>query len=55
MTRTTRTMDSRRFLVFAAVLFAALLTHSNVAAAAEPQDVTAAVHAKLDKSQYKDV
>jgi len=51
----TRTMDSRKFLVLTAALFAAVLTHSSVAAAAEPQDVTAAVHAKLDKSQYKDV
>jgi polyisoprenoid-binding protein YceI len=51
----TRTMDSRKFLVLAAALFAALLTLSSVAAAAEPQDVAAAVRAKLDKSQYKDV
>jgi len=51
----TRTMDSRKLLVLAAVLFAALLTLSCVASAAEPQDVAAAVRAKLDKSQYKDV
>ena len=51
----TRTMDSRKLLVLAAALFAALFTLSNVASAAEPQDVAAAVHAKLDKSQYKDV
>ena len=50
-----RTMDSRKLLVLAAVLFAALLTLSSVASAADPQDVTAAVRAKLDKSQYKDV
>lgn len=50
----TRTMDSRKLLVLAAALFAAVFTLSSVAMA-EPQDVTAAVHAKLDKSQYKDV
>jgi osmotically-inducible protein OsmY len=48
-------MDSRRFLVLAAALFAALLTLSNVASAAEPQDVASAVRAKLGKSQYKEV
>ena len=51
----TRTMDSRKFLVLAAALFAALLTLSNVASAAQAQDVSAAVHSKLNKSQYKDV
>jgi hyperosmotically inducible periplasmic protein len=51
----TKTMDSRKLLVLAAALFAALLTLSCVASAAEPQDVAAAVRAKLDKSQYKDV
>jgi osmotically-inducible protein OsmY len=50
----TKTMNSRKFLTLAAALFAAL-TLSSVASAAEPQDVTAAVHSKLDKSQYKDV
>ena len=50
-----RPIASRKFLVLAAALFAALLTLSNVASAAEPQDVAAAVRAKLDKSQYKDV
>jgi osmotically-inducible protein OsmY len=48
-------MDSRKFLVLAAALFAALLTLSNVASAAQAQDVSAAVHSKLNKSQYKDV
>jgi osmotically-inducible protein OsmY len=48
-------LDSRKLLVLAAALFAALLTLSNVASAAQPQDVAAAVRAKLDKSQYKDV
>jgi osmotically-inducible protein OsmY len=42
-------------LVLAAALSAAFFTISNVASAAEPQDVTAAVQSKLDKSQYKDV
>lgn len=51
----TRTLDSRKLLVLAAAAFAALLTLSNVAWAADPQDVSAAVRAKLDKSQYKDV
>jgi osmotically-inducible protein OsmY len=51
----TRTMDSRKLLLLAAALIAALLTLSNVASAAQAQDVAAAVHAKLDKSQYKDV
>ncbi len=50
----TRTTDSRRLLIFAAALSAAFLTSSNVALAAD-QDVAAAVHSKLDKSQYKDV
>src|ERR1700722_4271238 len=49
----TRNMDSRRLLIFAAALFATLFTLSSVASAAE--DVSAAVHSKLDKSQYKDV
>ena len=51
----TRTTDSRKLLVLAAALFAALLTLSNVASAAQAQDVSAAVHSKLNKSQYKDV
>jgi osmotically-inducible protein OsmY len=51
----TRTTNSRKLLVLAAALFATLLTLSNVASAAEPQDLSAAVHSKLDKSQYKDV
>jgi hyperosmotically inducible protein len=54
MTSTTRIADSRKLLIFAAALSAAFLTSSNVASAAE-QDVAAAVHSKLDKSQYKDV
>jgi osmotically-inducible protein OsmY len=45
----------RKNLVLAAALFAALLTFSQVASAADPQDVASAVRAKLDKSQYKDV
>ena len=51
----TRTMDSRKLLVLAAALFAALLTLSQGVSAAKAQDVAAAVRAKLDKSQYKDI
>jgi osmotically-inducible protein OsmY len=45
----------RKTLVLAAALFAAFLTFSRVASAADPQDVASAVRAKLDKSQYKNV
>jgi osmotically-inducible protein OsmY len=48
-------IGSRKTLALAAALFAALLTLSQGAIAAEPQDVAAAVRAKLNKSQYKDV
>jgi osmotically-inducible protein OsmY len=51
----TRTIVSRRTLVLVAVLFAALLALSQGASTAAAQDVAAAVRAKLDKSQYKDV
>jgi len=51
----TRMIGSRKTLALAAALFAALLTLSQGAIAAEPQDVAAAVRAKLNKSQYKDV
>src|SRR5208282_4605395 len=51
----TRTIASRKLLLLTATLFAALLTFSQVATAAEPQDAAAAVSVKLDKSQYKDV
>ena len=51
----TRTMNSRKLLVLAAALFAALLTLSLSASAAKAQDAAAAVRAKLNKSQYKDV
>jgi osmotically-inducible protein OsmY len=48
-------MNSRKLLVLAAALFAALLTLSLSASAAKAQDAAAAVRAKLNKSQYKDV
>jgi osmotically-inducible protein OsmY len=51
----TRTIASRKILILAAVLFAALLTLFQGAPAAKAQDVAAAVRAKLGKSQYKDV
>jgi len=51
----TRTIDSRKLLVLAAVLFAALFTLSPVASAADAQDVAGAVRAKLGKSQYKNI
>jgi osmotically-inducible protein OsmY len=51
----TKLLNSRKTLVLAAALFAALLTLFQGASAAEPQDVAAAVRAKLNKSQYKDV
>jgi osmotically-inducible protein OsmY len=51
----TRTIVSCKILVLAAVMFAALLTCSPGISAAQPQDVAAAVRAKLNKSQYKEV
>ncbi len=51
----TKMTGSRKTLLLAAALFAALLTLSLGAPAANAQDVAAAVRAKLDKSQYKDV
>jgi osmotically-inducible protein OsmY len=51
----TRTIGSRKLPLLAAALFAALLTLSLGASAANAQDVASAVRAKLDKSQYKDV
>ncbi|MFZ0337534.1 MAG: BON domain-containing protein [Terracidiphilus sp.] len=51
----TRIIGSRKLLLLAAALFAALLTISQGASAAKAQDVAAAVRAKLNKSQYKDV
>jgi osmotically-inducible protein OsmY len=51
----TRTIGSRKLPFLAAALFAALFTLSLGAPAANAQDVAAAVRAKLDKSQYKDV
>ena len=51
----TRMIGSRKILLLAAALFAALLTLSQGTCAAETPDVAAAVRAKLNKSQYKDV
>ncbi len=51
----TSTIGSRKLPLLAAALFAAILTLSLGAPAASAQDVAAAVRAKLDKSQYKDV
>ena len=48
-------VNSRKLLLSAAVLFAALLALSQIAPAAQAQDVASAVRAKLTKSQYKDV
>lgn len=51
----TRRIGSRKTLVLAAALCAALLAFSQGATTAAAQDVAAAVRAKLNKSQYKDV
>ena len=51
----TKMTGSRKTLLLAAALFAALLTLSQGTFAAETPDVAAAVRAKLNKSQYKDV
>jgi len=52
----TRTINRRKVLVFATALFGAVLALPQLSpAAAGPQDVAAAVHAKLNKSQFKDV
>ncbi|MGA2571479.1 MAG: BON domain-containing protein [Terracidiphilus sp.] len=52
----TSTINPRRALVFAAALLGAALALPQLSpAAAGQQDVTGAVRAKLDKSQFKDV
>ncbi len=52
----TRTINRRNSLLFAAALFGAILaTPQLTLAAAGQQDLSGAVHAKLDKSQFKDV
>jgi len=51
----TRTMGSRKLLGLAAVLVAAMVVVSPCALTAEPLNPAAAIRAKLDKSQYKDV
>jgi hyperosmotically inducible periplasmic protein len=51
----TRNMNRRNSLLIAAALFAATLIAPQFAHAADTQDVAGAVHAKLNKSQFKDV
>jgi len=51
----TRIINLRNSLLFAAALFAATLVVPQVSQAADQQDVAAAVRAKLNKSQFKDV
>jgi hyperosmotically inducible protein len=55
MTRMTKTTNRRRPLFFAAALFGASLLLPQFSQAADQSDVAGAVHAKLNKSQYKDV
>src|SRR5271155_199239 len=51
----TRNMNHRNSLLFGAALFGAALFLPQFAQAADQPDVAGAVHAKLNKSQYKDV
>lgn len=51
----TRNMNHRNSLLFVAALFGGALFLPQFALAADQPDVAAAVHAKLNKSQYKDV
>jgi hyperosmotically inducible periplasmic protein len=51
----TRNMNRRNSFFFAAALLSATLFLPRLASAADQQDVAGAVHAKLNKSQYKDV
>ena len=55
MTRMTKITNRRRPLFFAAALFGASLLLPQFSQAADQSDVAGAVHAKLNKSQYKDV
>jgi hyperosmotically inducible periplasmic protein len=48
-------INRRNSLLFAAALFAATLIAPRFSHAADTQDVASAVHAKLNKSQFKDV
>lgn len=50
-----RTINRRNSLLFAAALFGAILVLPQLSQAAAEQDVASAVHAKLNKSQFKDV
>ena len=49
------TMNHRNSLLFAAALLGAILVFPQLSQAAADQDVTSAVRAKLNKSQFKDV
>src|ERR1700685_2800575 len=49
------TINRRNSLLIAAALFAATLIAPRFSRAADTQDVASAVHAKLNKSQFKDV
>ncbi|MGO9323566.1 MAG: BON domain-containing protein [Terracidiphilus sp.] len=49
------TINRRNSLLFAAALFGAILVAPQLSQAAPDQDVTSAVRAKLNKSQFKDV
>jgi hyperosmotically inducible periplasmic protein len=51
----TTTTNRRRPVLFAAALFGAALFLPQFASAADQPDVAGAVHAKLNKSQFKDV
>jgi hyperosmotically inducible periplasmic protein len=55
MTPMTTTTNRRRPLFFAAALFGASMLLPQFAQAADQPDIAGAVHAKLNKSQYKDV
>lgn len=50
-----RTTIHRKSLLFAAALFAAILSVPQLATAASDQDIASTVRGKLDKSQFKDV
>ena len=51
----TKIMNRRNSLLFAVALFAATMVVPQFSHAADQQDVTGAVRAKLNKSQFKDV
>ncbi|MGA2909733.1 MAG: BON domain-containing protein [Terracidiphilus sp.] len=51
----TGTINRRNSILFAAALFGAILVFPQLSQAATDQDVTSAVRAKLNKSQFKDI